>query len=102
MLKRAVCSTADGCGRLRGLNKTMAGANKRQKTILEALKEAVERERSAKEFYRKRVQDATDPEVRGIYDQLYQEEVDHEMQLTAKFKDLCKKWGLNWEKELSD
>lgn len=73
---------------------------KNQQAILAALKEAVERERNAKEFYGKRVQDATDPEVRAIYDQLYQEEIDHEMQLTAKFKGLCKKWGLDWKKEL--
>ncbi|MBI4446618.1 MAG: hypothetical protein HY645_12000 [Acidobacteria bacterium] len=70
--------------------------------ILQALKEAVNRERSAKEFYEKRVSEASDPEVRAIYDQLYQEEIDHEMQLTAKFKGLCKKWGLDWEKELKE
>lgn len=84
------------------LLKFMPEVSEKNRAVLQALKEAVLRERSSKEFYQKRIQEATDPEVIAIYDQLYQEEVDHEVQLTAKFRGLCKKWGLDWRKELAE
>ncbi|MGI8784482.1 MAG: hypothetical protein ACR2L2_12625 [Acidobacteriota bacterium] len=71
--------------------------------LLSALREAILREREARDFYRERSElTQHDPEVHDIYLQLYEEEVDHEAQLLAKFKGLCKRWNLDWKTELRE
>lgn len=71
--------------------------------LLSALREAILREREARDFYRERSElTKHDAEVHDIYVQLFQEEIEHESQLLAKFKALCKKWGLDWKTEIKE
>lgn len=65
-----------------------------EKELLEILKEAIEQEREAQAKYSKAASIASLPDEKGLYLQLFQEEVKHEKLLMKQFIEMKKRLGL--------